>query len=78
LDQYTEIYQDAPRWLQNAMNLVLITLQRLEDIVSMQFDDYDGQHLFAIQKKLLKRKDGKHWSYITPEMISREFRKITC
>ena len=39
LEQFREMHANSPTWLQNAMEIALITLQRRQDIVSMKFSD---------------------------------------
>lgn len=72
---FDAIYAVAPKFLQNAMDLALITLQRREDICRMKFSDIKDEYLYVIQKKTQKHGDaayikiaiGKHLK----EIISR-------
>jgi integrase len=51
LEQYHSIREQAPVWLQRAMDLALLSGQRRDDIASMKFvDKYDGR-LHVIQGK---------------------------
>jgi integrase len=60
LEGYQAIYSRAPRWLQNAMDLALQTLQRREDIAKMRFSDIKDQMLFVIQEKTEKHGECAH------------------
>lgn len=51
LEQFRAIYQQAPRWLQRAMNLALLTAQRRDDITSLKFSDYKEGYLYIVQNK---------------------------
>jgi len=51
IDQFYMIRGHAPVWLANAMNLALVTGQRREDIVNMQFTDFDDGNLQVVQGK---------------------------
>lgn len=57
LEQYKAIYEMAPIWLQNAMDLSLITLQRRGDIVEMRFDEIRENKLHVIQNKTKDKSD---------------------
>ncbi|MCA6058302.1 phage integrase Arm DNA-binding domain-containing protein [Thalassolituus sp. ST750PaO-4] len=48
---YDLIYQGAPEWLQVAMALALVTLQRRGDLVLARFNDIEGDRLKIIQAK---------------------------
>lgn len=48
---YDVIWQYAPDWLRNAMDLSLLTLQRREDVVSARFDDVHDGALHVIPGK---------------------------
>lgn len=50
-DTFDRIRAHAPSWLQNAMDLSLITLLRREDIVSAKFDDVREGFLWVIPSK---------------------------
>jgi integrase len=51
LEQFLAIREKVPEWAANAMNLALLTGQRREDIVNMQFSDYKEGSLFVVQGK---------------------------
>lgn len=53
-DDFQAIYQIAPSWLKNAMDLALLTTQRREDIVNLKFSDIKDGYLFVIQNKTKK------------------------
>lgn len=50
-DMYTAIRQHAPTWLQNAMDLSLMTLLRREDVVSLRFTDVRDGRLYVVPTK---------------------------
>ena len=51
---YDLIYQEADEWLQVAMDLALITLQREGDLVKMKYSDIRDGYLYIIQSKTRK------------------------
>lgn len=51
LEQYRKIHANAPAWLQNAMDIALITLQGRNEITNMKFTDIKGDHLYVIRQK---------------------------
>lgn len=63
LEQFHAIHAQAPRWVQRAMYLALLTGQRREDIASLRFADYKDGYLYIIQKKskgqIRLQQDGK-------------------
>jgi len=56
--QFKAIHQNAPVWLQNAMDLAYITLQRRSDVVTMKFSDIKDGYLYVIQEKTKKHDTG--------------------
>lgn len=50
-EAYAAIYAVAPAWLQNAMDLSLLTLQRREDVADAKFTDYRDGSLFVVPQK---------------------------
>jgi len=111
------IYNSAPQWLKNCMDVAMVTLQRREDIVKMKLPSPDDDVMYVIQQKTEKYDTGylritigprlrkiinqcrddlaspylvhkknrcskinlnkrKHWTEITPEQITREFKKV--
>ncbi len=58
LEQFNEIKHVSPLWLQNAMDLALITLQRREDLSLMRFDDVKDGALYVVQGKTQKYDTG--------------------
>ncbi|MCE3238387.1 MAG: hypothetical protein K0R24_1368 [Gammaproteobacteria bacterium] len=62
LNEFNAIYEIADPWLKNAMDLALLTLQRLETVTSMRFDNIkvenvngrEVEFLYVIQKKTKK------------------------
>lgn len=61
LDTYKAIYRIAEPWMQNAMDIALITLQRGGDIVEMEYGDIKSddsvERLYVIQNKNEKKSD---------------------
>lgn len=51
LEQFWLIHAKASAWAKNAMLLALVTGQRRDDIVNMQFSDYKDGHLHVAQGK---------------------------
>jgi len=51
LDAYKAIHAKAPAWLQNAMDLSLLTLLRREDAVNVRFADARGGELWVVPAK---------------------------
>lgn len=51
LDGYREIHAHAPAWLQNAMDLSLLTLLRREDVASLRFADVREGALWVVPQK---------------------------
>lgn len=58
VDQYHAIFNAAPTWLQNAMQIGLLSLQRREDVSKMRFDGIKENYLFVIQEKTKKYDTG--------------------
>jgi integrase len=58
-EQFDAIYKQAPIHVRNAMMLGLLTLQRREDIVNMQFTDIRDGYLHVVQSKTAKARKGK-------------------
>ncbi|WP_339521833.1 phage integrase Arm DNA-binding domain-containing protein [Pseudomonas sp. EA_35y_Pfl2_R111] len=63
------IREKSPAWLQNAIDLALITAQRRTDILSMKFEDVRDGHLYVIQQKTAKATDAAWIRFkVTPEL----------
>lgn len=58
IDGLTAIRAKAPLWLQNAIDLALITAQRRGDILDMKFEDARDGFLFVVQNKTAKAADA--------------------
>jgi integrase len=58
LAQYRAIHAQAPVWLQNAMDIALLTLQRESDVLTMRFDEIKDDTLYVIQQKTRKYDTG--------------------
>lgn len=57
-EQFDQIKGNAPLWLQNAMDIALVTLQRRQDISLMKFEDVKDGFLYVIQGKTKKHDTG--------------------
>lgn len=63
------IREKSPAWLQNAIDLALITAQRRTDILAMQFDDVRDGYLYVIQRKTAKVSDAAWIRFaVTPQL----------
>ena len=63
------IREKAPVWLQNAIDLALITTQRRTDILDMRFDGVRDGYLYLVQKKTAKASDAAWIRFrVTPEL----------
>lgn len=63
------IREKAPAWLQNTIDLALITAQRPTDILDMRFDGVREGHLYVEQKKTAKASDAPWIRFrVTPEL----------
>ena len=63
------IRDKAPAWLQNAIDLALITAQRRTDILAMRFDDVRDGHLYVVQQKTSKASDAAWIRFkVTPQL----------
>lgn len=51
LEQYRKVWQHAPEWVRNAMDLSLHTLLRRVDVACMRFEDVKGEHLYVVPRK---------------------------
>lgn len=59
----------SPAWLQNAIDLALITAQRRTDILSLRFDDVRDGHLYVVQQKTAKASDAAWIRFeVTPQL----------
>lgn len=64
-----KIREAAPVWLQNAIDLALVTAQRREDIVRMRFEDIRDGYLYVVQEKTKKSTDaGWLRMQVTPQL----------
>jgi integrase len=52
------VREKSPAWLQNAIDLALITAQRRTDILDMRFDGVRAGYLYVVQKKTAKASDA--------------------
>ena len=59
----------APQWLQNAIDIALITGQRREDIVTMKFEHIRDGYLYIIQDKTMRSSNAGYLRIqITPQL----------
>lgn len=69
VDGLRAIRELSPSWLQNAIDLALITAQRRTDILSMRFDDIRDGFLYVVQKKTSKASDTAWIRFrVTPQL----------
>lgn len=61
---YTALHQFAEQWLQNLMDLIRLTLQRPDDLLSLKWEAFTGTHLQVTQGKTGSRLAV----YIRPEI----------
>lgn len=63
------IREHSPVWLQNAIDLALITAQRRSDILDMRFDGAKDGYLHVIQQKTSKTSDAAWIRFtVTPQL----------
>lgn len=58
IDGLKAIREKSPVWLQNAIDLALITAQRRTDILNMRFDGVRDGFLYVVQQKTAKASDA--------------------
>lgn len=69
LEGIKAIRRHAEPWLQNAIDLALITAQRRSDILSLRFDDVRNGYLYVVQQKTSKASDAAWIRFkVTPEL----------
>ena len=66
LEAFTAIRTHAPQWMQNAMDLALLTLQRREDIAALQWTQIKDGAIWVQQKKVEKWGSGNIKIPLTP------------
>lgn len=57
-EQFDAIRQLCEPWMQNAMDLAIVTLQRRNDIARLKFDNVEAGRLYVIQEKTEKYDTG--------------------
>jgi integrase len=68
-EQYLAIYQEAPEWLQIAMDLILQTALRQQDIWALRWDQIQNDCLFVIpQKSQTQRRSHQQQSHLCFEL----------
>ncbi len=68
LEWYAAIRAQAAPWMQNAMDIGLLTLQRREDVAKMRFDNIKDGFLYVIQEKTQKYDTGYIRIKISPQL----------
>lgn len=69
VDGVRAIRSHAPDWLQNAIDLALITGQRRSDVLAMRFDDVRDGYLHVVQQKTSKASDAAWIRFkLTPQL----------
>lgn len=69
LDQFWLIHDNAPLYIQIAMQMSLVTLQARQEILNMQYSDIRDNHLFVVRKKTATESDAAFIKIqITPEI----------
>lgn len=69
IDGLGAIREKSPAWLQNAIDLALITAQRRTDILAMRFDDVKDGYLYVVQQKTSKASDAAWIRFkLTPQL----------
>ncbi|WDG79205.1 phage integrase Arm DNA-binding domain-containing protein [Pseudomonas chlororaphis] len=63
------IREKSPTWLQNAIDLALITAQRRTDILDMRFDGARDGYLYLVQKKTAKATDAAWIRFLITEEL---------
>jgi integrase len=56
--QFDAVRDKCPLWVQNAMDLALVTLQRRNDVARMKFDGVRDSRLYVVQEKTDKYDSG--------------------
>ena len=60
LEQYRAIHQQAPHWMQIAMELAIVTLQGRYEVCHMRYDDIQEGQLYVVREKTKKNE----WGYL--------------
>jgi integrase len=68
LEAFTAIHARAPVWLQNAMDLGLLTLQRRGDLAALKWEQVRDGYIWIQQQKVEKWESGNLKIRITPEI----------
>jgi hypothetical protein len=68
IEGWNAIYNEAPPWLQNAMDLTILILQRRSDLCDVKFSDIKDGHLKLIQKKSRRHDSAYIEIEVTPEL----------
>ncbi|MBA1290527.1 phage integrase Arm DNA-binding domain-containing protein [Pseudomonas japonica] len=65
------IREKSPLWLQNAIDLALVTAQRRGDILNMKFEDIRDGYLYVVQSKTEKASDAGWLKVkVTPQLTA--------
>ena len=68
IEGWNAIYNAAPYWLQNAMDLAILILQRRSDICDIKLSDIKDGHIHMIQKKSIKHDSAYIKIEVTKEL----------
>lgn len=69
LEQFRAIHKQAPKWLQCAMDLSLVTLQSRAEIAAMRQSDVKGGFLYVVRNKTKERTERAYIRIqVTPEL----------
>jgi integrase len=70
LEGFYAIRKHAPEWLQNTMDLALITAQRRGDLVALKWADIHDDFIWIKQQKVEKWGTGNIKIPVTPEIVA--------
>jgi len=70
LEGFYAIRNHAPKWLQNTMDLALMTAQRRSDLVALKWTDIHDNFIWIKQQKVEKWGTGNIKIPVTPEIMS--------
>ena len=60
LEQYRDIHELAPHWMQIAMELAIVTLQGRYEVCHMRYDDIQDGQMYVVREKTKKNE----WGYL--------------
>lgn len=68
LQQFRAIHQQAPHWMQIAMELAIVTLQGRYEVCHMRYDDLQDDQLYVVREKTKKNEWGHLRIPVTPAL----------